>query len=180
MRDYTNFELEDIRVIRVFVSSTFRDMQRERAHLIKFVFPQLRRMCEQRGFIWGDVDLRWGITDEQLAYLIRLQEIKFQNEFEGVWACASLLHVPRGEMDDVLHRLALALRMDAVCYLSFKEGDGERLQGDRLFTDFTETSLEVCLLGHAKIEIVRLWITDDLRPGRDERWVNALVKKGSD
>ena len=53
------------RVIRVFVSSTFRDMQAERDEFVKFIFPQLRKLCEQRGITWGEVDLRWGITDEQ-------------------------------------------------------------------------------------------------------------------
>ena len=53
------------RVIRVFVSSTFRDMQAERDELVKFIFPQLRKLCEQRGVGWGEVDLRWGISDEQ-------------------------------------------------------------------------------------------------------------------
>jgi len=53
--------------IRVFVSSTFRDMQAERDHLIKFIFPQLRSLCEARGVTWGEVDLRWGITDEEKA-----------------------------------------------------------------------------------------------------------------
>jgi len=55
------------RVIRVFISSTFRDMQAERDHLVKVVFPQLRRLCEQRNVIWSEVDLRWGITNEQKA-----------------------------------------------------------------------------------------------------------------
>jgi len=55
------------RRIRVFVSSTFRDMQEERDHLSKIVFPQLRRLCESRGVIWAEVDLRWGITNEQRA-----------------------------------------------------------------------------------------------------------------
>ena len=55
------------RVIRVFVSSTFRDMQAEREELVKFVFPKLRRICEARGVVWGEVDLRWGISDEQKA-----------------------------------------------------------------------------------------------------------------
>jgi nephrocystin-3 len=55
------------RVIRVFISSTFRDMQAERDELAKFIFPQLRKLCEQRGVTWGEVDLRWGITDEQSA-----------------------------------------------------------------------------------------------------------------
>lgn len=55
------------REVRVFVSSTFRDMQAERDELVKFVFPQLRKLCEERGVIWGEVDLRWGISDEQKA-----------------------------------------------------------------------------------------------------------------
>ena len=55
------------RSIRVFVSSTFRDMQAERDHLVKVTFPQLRKLCESRGVVWGDVDLRWGITDEEQA-----------------------------------------------------------------------------------------------------------------
>ena len=56
-----------LRIIRVFVSSTFRDMQAEREELVKRIFPQLRRLCESRGVTWGEVDLRWGITDEQKA-----------------------------------------------------------------------------------------------------------------
>ena len=57
----------DRREIRVFISSTFRDMQEEREELVKQVFPQLRKLCEQRGVVWSDVDLRWGVTDEQKA-----------------------------------------------------------------------------------------------------------------
>ncbi|WP_395691474.1 tetratricopeptide repeat protein [Nocardioides sp.] len=55
------------RAIRVFVSSTFRDMQAEREELVKRVFPQVRRLCEERGVAWSEVDLRWGVTDEQKA-----------------------------------------------------------------------------------------------------------------
>jgi len=55
------------RQLRVFVSSTFRDMQAEREVLIKKVFPQVRSLCDQRSVVWSEVDLRWGITDEQLV-----------------------------------------------------------------------------------------------------------------
>ncbi len=55
------------RQIRVFISSTFRDMGAERDYLVKFIFPQLRKLCESRGVIWGEVDLRWGVTDEAAA-----------------------------------------------------------------------------------------------------------------
>lgn len=44
--------LEQKREIRVFVSSTFRDMREEREELVKRVFPQLRKLCEERGVVW--------------------------------------------------------------------------------------------------------------------------------
>lgn len=53
------------RVVRVFISSTFRDMQEERDILIKKVFPELRRRCRERGVEFVEVDLRWGVTEEQ-------------------------------------------------------------------------------------------------------------------
>ena len=51
--------------IRVFVSSTFRDMQAEREHLVKHVFPQVRARCRERGLTFTEIDLRWGITEEE-------------------------------------------------------------------------------------------------------------------
>jgi tetratricopeptide (TPR) repeat protein len=49
----------------VFISSTFRDMQTERDILIKKVFPHLRKVCAERGVTLTEVDLRWGINEEQ-------------------------------------------------------------------------------------------------------------------
>jgi tetratricopeptide (TPR) repeat protein len=57
----------DERSIRVFISSTFHDMQAERDELVKRVFPLLRRLCARRGVSWSEVDLRWGVTDEKSA-----------------------------------------------------------------------------------------------------------------
>jgi len=53
------------RNVRVFLSSTFRDMQEERDQLIKHTFPQLRKFCSERGIFFSEIDLRWGITAEQ-------------------------------------------------------------------------------------------------------------------
>ncbi|NTV47776.1 MAG: DUF4062 domain-containing protein, partial [Chlorobiales bacterium] len=55
------------RQIRVFISSTFRDMHEERDYLVTNVFPKLRKLCDSRGVTWGEVDLRWGVTDEAAA-----------------------------------------------------------------------------------------------------------------
>jgi tetratricopeptide (TPR) repeat protein len=55
------------RAIRVFISSTFRDMGAEREELVGRIFPAIRRLCESRGVTFSEVDLRWGVTDEQKA-----------------------------------------------------------------------------------------------------------------
>ncbi|HUT88238.1 MAG TPA: DUF4062 domain-containing protein [Thermoguttaceae bacterium] len=55
------------RTVRVFISSTFRDMQAERDHLVRFVFPRLREELLRRRMHFIDVDLRWGVTSEQDA-----------------------------------------------------------------------------------------------------------------
>lgn len=55
------------RSIRVFLSSTFRDMQAEREELVKQVLPEVRAACEARGVAFSEVDLRWGVSDEQKA-----------------------------------------------------------------------------------------------------------------
>jgi len=59
--------LKQDRTMRVFISSTFRDMQEDRDYLVKNIFPQLRKLCESRGVTWAEIDLRWGITDESAA-----------------------------------------------------------------------------------------------------------------
>lgn len=51
--------------LRVFISSTFRDLQEEREHLVKKVFPEIRALCRTRGVTFTEVDLRWGITEEE-------------------------------------------------------------------------------------------------------------------
>jgi Domain of unknown function (DUF4062) len=48
--------------VRVFISSTFRDMHAERDHLVTVVFPELRERVEQLGLEFFDVDLRWGVS----------------------------------------------------------------------------------------------------------------------
>jgi len=106
----------------------------------------------------------------------RLQEIQYQNQFDGIWACASLLHVPAKELPDVFHRLARALKPNAVIYCSFKYGQGEYEKQGRRFTDMDEVGLQA-LVGEVNgLAIKETWITVDRRPGREqERWLNGVL-----
>jgi preprotein translocase subunit SecA/nephrocystin-3 len=60
MEDYQNN-----RQIRVFISSTFSDMQEEREYLFYNVFPKVRKVAESRDVKLVEIDLRWGITYEE-------------------------------------------------------------------------------------------------------------------
>ena len=53
------------RQIRVFISSTFQDMQDERDYLMKRTFPMLRKLAAERDVTLTELDLRWGITEEE-------------------------------------------------------------------------------------------------------------------
>ena len=65
--------------LRVFISSTFRDLQEEREYLVKRIFPEIRAICRERGITFTEVDLRWGLTEEVqvLGQIIRtcLEEV---------------------------------------------------------------------------------------------------------
>lgn len=107
------------------------------------------------------------------------ETMTFDREFDGVWACASLLHVVRADLREVLRRCVRALRAPGVLYASFKHGGETRSEGARVFTDVTEAELEALCVG-AGLAVADLWITPDVRPGRAERWVNVIARRMTD
>jgi SAM-dependent methyltransferase len=110
----------------------------------------------------------------------RFQEDDWQERFDGIWACASLLHVPMAELPEVLRRLGRALKPDGVLYASFKFGAGERAHGGRRFTDLDEAGLAALVEAVTAIAVRKTWVTGDRREGREaERWLNAIVGRGS-
>jgi SAM-dependent methyltransferase len=114
----------------------------------------------------------------QPVQCLRFQDITWQEQFDGIWACASLLHVPAAELADVMRRLCKALKPDGVIYASFKYGSGEREHHGRHFTDLDEPGLAALLRQVLDLKEVETWTTSDLRPGREaERWLNTLLHK---
>lgn len=108
----------------------------------------------------------------------RLQDIRYKYQFDGIWACASLLHVPAKELSDVFRRLACALRPNGVIYCSFKYGQGEYDKQGRRFTDMDEVGLQALVEGIGELSIKELWVTADCRPGRElDRWLNGILDR---
>ena len=106
------------------------------------------------------------------------EDLSAVEQYEGIWACASILHLPRRELTDVLKKISNALKPDGVLYISFKYGDFEGIRGGRYFTDLTEESLTVLMEKVPSLQIVDTWVTKDVRPGREEeRWINILARR---
>ena len=101
------------------------------------------------------------------------------NAYDGIWCCASLLHVAPGEMPGVVSRLWAALAPGGVLYASFKRGAGTRLHGGRHFTDADESQVVEWLAALPELARSDIWVTDDQRPDRVEKWTNVLAKKAS-
>jgi SAM-dependent methyltransferase len=108
-------------------------------------------------------------------------DIRWKNRFDGIWCCASLLHVPTNEFEQVARKLLRALKPGGVWYLSFKLGTGQQTRGERLFVDHNEQSLRGALGSLAAVTEIETWVTADRRPGRgqSEAWINALAVKQS-
>jgi hypothetical protein len=117
----------------------------------------------------------------QNALLLTFDEIEFRNEFDGIWACASLLHASRRDLGSVLGRLSKALKPEGVIYLSFKYGDTERFERGRFFNDMNEPLLKSLLADQPCLELVKLWITDDVRNERrgNQKWLNSIQRRES-
>ena len=140
---------------------------------------------------------RSGVPARQMLF----SELSAQEEYDGIWACSSVLHLPKRELGPMLGQMTRALKHGGVLYLSFKNDDFEGERNGRYFTDFTERSFLEFLgttgcadeLGCGKLQngdlqaeaeaedgdaLPRFWISNDVRPGRgDELWLNMLLRR---
>lgn len=114
-----------------------------------------------------------GIEVRQLLF----QELSEHEKYDGIWACASVLHLPKDALREVLLRLREALKPGGYLYLSFKYGTFEGIRNGRYFTDFTEQSFREYVTFVPELVIRECFITEDVRPDRDEEWLNLFLHK---
>lgn len=108
------------------------------------------------------------------------QELDAMNQYDGIWACSSILHLPKKELLPVIQKMCEALKDNGIIYTSFKYGDFEGERNGRYFTDFTEKTFREVIEKVPELTIEEHWITSDVRPGRgEEKWLNLLLRKCS-
>ncbi|MDD7227171.1 MAG: methyltransferase domain-containing protein [Firmicutes bacterium] len=100
------------------------------------------------------------------------------DKYDGIWACASILHLDKDDLIDVFHRIARALKDNGILYTSFKYSEFEGMRNGRYFTDFTIESFNEFQTNIPEFIIEKKWITSDVRNGReDEKWLNLIMRK---
>lgn len=105
-------------------------------------------------------------------------EYEPNGEYDGIWACSSLLHVPLPSLSAIIDKYAACLNPDGVFYMSFKLGNFEGVRNGRWFTDLDENAFRTLIDRIDGIRVDSIDITSDVRPGRSsEKWLNAWCVK---
>lgn len=115
-----------------------------------------------------------GLEVKQMLF----QELDSIGKYDGIWACSSILHLPKNELKPVLRKMGTALKEDGIVYTSFKYGEFEGERNGRYFTDFTIEMFMEFIQDIDNLNLEEYWITGDVRPGRgEEKWLNLILQK---
>jgi len=115
-----------------------------------------------------------GISVQHMLF----EELDAVEAFDGIWACASILHVEKKQLPDIFRKMATALKTNGTLYASFKYGDFEGIKNGRFFTYLTEETFGELIKAAPVLSVEKLWISSDVRAGREEeRWLNLILKK---
>ena len=116
------------------------------------------------------------LTDKEVLHMT-FEEMDFEEVFDGIWACASLLHVRRKDMQRIMGKVMAAMVPGGVLYMSFHYGDEEEYRNGRLFCDYTESGIRGVLRGLCNAQLIDVWVTKDKRRRVHSKWLNVLVRK---
>lgn len=113
-----------------------------------------------------------GIAVRQMFF----QQLDAVAKYDGIWACASILHLPYDELVSVMKKMSAALKPTGIIYTSFKYGNFSGERNARYFSDFTEQTFSEFLLNIPELKCDEYWISSDVRPDRSEEiWMNLIL-----
>lgn len=106
-----------------------------------------------------------------------IQHYQPEQQFDGIWACASFLHLQEKEILDFFGKINCFLHDHGIIYLSGKNGISTGKANDgRYFLEFTEQLAENILMTNEQVKLEQLWYTKDVTGRKDFRWMNMIFK----
>ncbi len=137
-----------------------------------------------RGYSVIAVDASEKMVDLARSYssadirLMNFNEINWLDKFDGIWACASLLHISSNAFLKVGKKLYSALKNNGVIYMSFKAGEGNYKKDGRFFQCYNKNKIQKLIKEVGFSNEGNIWITKDVRSGREEeKWLNIIYIK---
>lgn len=103
-------------------------------------------------------------------------DMNYCNEFNAIWACASLLHINEKDLNVAFKKCSNVLLPNGIMYCSFKYGNFQGERNGRYYIDLTEESIKN-YLSDTNMKILEYMITSDARPNRSDKWLNVILKK---
>jgi SAM-dependent methyltransferase len=113
----------------------------------------------------------------QDALQLSFAEMDFNEVFDGIWACASLLHVPGNEMEDIFTKVINSMKTNGILFMSFRYGDFEGERDGRFYKDYRTKTLKELISRHENLELLELQKCEDARPDSSNIWIYALIRK---
>ena len=106
-----------------------------------------------------------------------IQSYQPMERYDGIWACASLIHLQEEEVLCFFRKIDMYLSDNGIVYASGKSGisTGEVADG-RFFLEFTEQLVEKILTVNKQLQLEQLWYTEDVRGRRGFRWLNVVLR----
>ena len=115
-----------------------------------------------------DIPVEAGLIEEWIA----------DETFDGIWCCASLMHLDDISFDRFLSNLRFNLRPGGALFISVKEGIESGVSEDgRYFRDFNEETLKAFLSHYRDLRLEKVWYTKDKLQRESFRWLNAIITK---
>lgn len=108
----------------------------------------------------------------------KFEDLQLTEKFHGIWACASLLHINKRDLINVIKNISYNLEDNGVFYMSFKYGKGEYIdEKGRYFNCYTEKTFKEMILAVPKLKIINIYKSEDTIGGRNNlQWLNVLLK----
>ena len=109
--------------------------------------------------------------------VVAVEDMQFRDEFEGAWACASLLHVPKCRFGSALTKIQRALVKGGVMFVSMQEGKGEKTAPDeRFFAYYSMIELQNAIAATG-FDILESWASvDSLGRASQPQWINVIAR----
>jgi SAM-dependent methyltransferase len=103
--------------------------------------------------------------------------IEYIEEFDGIWACASLIHLSPEDFKASLSRLANATKQGGILYFSLKNGTGITNNGGKITYHYTNNDIKQIMIEKLMFELVEIWENEGKKKTDSATWTNYIFKK---